>query len=161
MKLNLPEYSEIPDVGLFLEQVQRYVSGCFEEIPTISITGSMISNYVKQSIISKPVKKQYYREQIADVIFVAAAKSVLSLDNIRLVIELSKKNYSPQDAYEYFKEHLTAEIAAVFGDMSVKPAAAEKDDYTMLMDNIAVTVARKVYLEDVFDRMKESEPQEE
>ena len=47
-EFRFPKYEEIPDVGLFLEQVTKYVSGFLEPLgDTITITSSMISNYVK------------------------------------------------------------------------------------------------------------------
>lgn len=154
MEFRLPEYNEIPDVGLFLEQVQRYVSSALSPLTNISITGSMISNYVKQSIISKPVRKQYFREQIADIVFVAAAKSVLSLDSIKLAIDLQKATYSPRDAYECFRDELTCEIDKVFGNRPAEGREERKDEYSGLIREISVTIAHKVYLEHVFEVMK-------
>lgn len=87
----LPKYDEIPDVGLFLEQTTKYISKYVEPLQDITLTGSMISNYVKQKIIAKPIKKQYFTDQIAYLIFIAIAKSVLSLDDIHLFIQLQKK----------------------------------------------------------------------
>ena len=71
--LHLPAYQEIPDVGLYLEQTAKYISDALAPIQDTPITGSMISNYVKKGLISKPVRKQYNREQIAQLIFIAVA----------------------------------------------------------------------------------------
>ena len=61
----LPGFNEIPDVGLFLEQTTKYISNILAPLEGITITSSMISNYVKRKLIKNPVKKQYDREQIA------------------------------------------------------------------------------------------------
>ena len=61
----LPRYSEIPNVGLYLEQVTKYICEYLAPIQDNAITGSMISNYVKKGLVSSPVKKLYNREQIA------------------------------------------------------------------------------------------------
>ena len=79
----LPRYDEIPDVGLYLEQTTKYISELLSPLEDISITRSMISNYIKQGLVSNPVKKQYSRDQIAYLIYIAIAKTVLSLDHIR------------------------------------------------------------------------------
>lgn len=50
---HLPRYRELPDIGLRLEQLTRYTS---RYVPT-PLTGSMVSNYVKQHLIPGPVKK--------------------------------------------------------------------------------------------------------
>ena len=80
----LPRYDEIPDVGLYLEQTTKYISELLSPLEDISITRSMISNYIKQGLVSNPVKKQYSRDQIAYLIYIAIAKTVLSLDHILL-----------------------------------------------------------------------------
>ncbi len=98
----LPRYQEIPDVGLYLEQTAKYIDSYLRPLEDISITGSMISNYVKKKIISNPVKKQYGRDQIACLIFIAVAKSVLSLDNIHMMFEIQRQTYDNETAYNYF-----------------------------------------------------------
>ena len=60
-RFEIPAYPEIPDVGLYLEQVTKYVSRYILPMHSFSITASMISNYVKKGLIAKPVKKLYCR----------------------------------------------------------------------------------------------------
>ena len=45
--IHLPRYHEIPTVGLYLEQVTRYVNGDSAEPSCPILTPSMVSNYVK------------------------------------------------------------------------------------------------------------------
>lgn len=45
----MPRYKEIPNVGLYLEQTVKYINECLAPIE-ISITPSMLSNYVKKGI---------------------------------------------------------------------------------------------------------------
>ena len=59
----LPRYREIPNVGLYLDQVVKYINENLEPLH-LSITPSMLSNYVKKGYIASPIKKQYYAEQI-------------------------------------------------------------------------------------------------
>ena len=84
----LPRYAELPNVGLYLEQVAKYINGFLEPIGCSEITTSMISNYVKKGIIPSPEKKQYYSDHIAHLIFIAVSKNVLSLDNINELFAL-------------------------------------------------------------------------
>ena len=60
--LHLPEYKEIPDVGLYLEQVTRFINTALESFPDMSVTPSMISNYVKLKVVTRPEKKVYSRD---------------------------------------------------------------------------------------------------
>lgn len=46
----LPRYKEIPDIGLYLEQTVSYINNILSIID-ISITSSMLSNYVKKGYV--------------------------------------------------------------------------------------------------------------
>jgi len=84
---HIPRLGEIPDVGLYLEQVTRYVNQSITGCGLSPITASMVSNYVKQKIIPGPEKKAYGAESIAYLIFVSCIKSVVAMDDIRALID--------------------------------------------------------------------------
>lgn len=98
----LPRYQEIPNVGLYLEQASKYVSGCLNELGDFSLTPSMISNYVKRGLLPSPQKKQYSREQIAYLMFIAVGKSVLSLDALNDFLRLMENSFPTDRAYNRF-----------------------------------------------------------
>ena len=98
----LPRYNELPNVGLYLEQVTKYINGYIVPLGCLEITTSMVSNYVKKGVISPPVKKQYYAEQIAYLIFVSIAKNVLSIESIAQLFVMQKATDSAETAYNYF-----------------------------------------------------------
>ena len=138
-------------MGLFLEQTTKYISSHLEPLEGISITSSMISNYVKKKLISNPVKKQYSREQIAYLIFIAVAKSVLSLENIQLFIELQKKAYPSEVAYEYFCHEFESVLKCVFDMRAVPEMTGTKNtELKNMLRNTTITAAHKVYLETFF-----------
>ena len=101
-EFRLPRYQEIPDVGLYLEQTTKYISGYLAPLQEGWITSSMISNYVKKGLIESPVKKRYSRDQIAYLFFIAVAKNVLSLDALAGFIRLQQQTYGLKKAYDYF-----------------------------------------------------------
>lgn len=47
----LPRYAQIPEVGLYLEQVVRYINARLAPLGEPELTGSMVSNYVKQKLV--------------------------------------------------------------------------------------------------------------
>ena len=53
----LPRYAQIPDIGLYLEQVVRYVNAYLAPLGEPELSPSMVSNYVKQRLIPAPQKK--------------------------------------------------------------------------------------------------------
>lgn len=45
-EFRLPRYAEIPNVGLYLEQVAKYINGFLYSLNCAEITTSMIINYM-------------------------------------------------------------------------------------------------------------------
>ncbi len=99
---HLPRYQEIPDVGLYLEQTSKYISDYYAPLSEIGLTSSMISNYVKKGVIDSPVKKMYYAEHLAYLIFICVGKSVMSIDDISDFYKIQKRIYPCDVAYDYF-----------------------------------------------------------
>ena len=147
-RFRLPEYEMIPDVGLYLEQTVQYINDCFKYVPGMEITGSMISNYVKQGVVSKSVKKRYYREHIVRLIFLVVAKSVLSLENIRMLFEMHAEVYEDYIAYQYLREEILNVGEYVLGikdelpEIGVTQSAAK----TLLRKTI-ISFMHKIYVD--------------
>lgn len=158
---SLPHYNEIPGVGLFLEQVAKYINEYLEPLGEAGLTGSMISNYVKKDIIDNPVKKQYSREQIAYLIFIAIAKLVLSLDDIVELLKMQKNLCDVETAYEYFRIDFPLILEAVFSNQAFPaiPNSVDEEKTTakLLTRNVSIAVAHKVYLDKTFKALREKE----
>lgn len=156
-QFQLPDYESIPDMGLYLEQTTRFVADYLAPLPNISITASMIGNYVKKGLIDSPVKKMYTRDQIAYLLFIAVAKTVLSLEDIQLLIRLQKATYGSKTAYEYFVRELTNILHYVFGLKDTLDAVGSETSHekTMLRNTI-ITVAHKIYLDMCFAAIHEA-----
>lgn len=151
----LPRYHEIPNVGFYLEQVTKYINEYLAPFEDLTITASMISNYVKKGLVANPVKKQYYREQIAYLIFIAAAKSVLSLDNISLFLKMQKATYEEPIAYDYFCMEFENIVQHIFGlKDSVDDVGITHSDEKIMLRNMIITVAHKLYLEKCFQMVR-------
>lgn len=143
----LPEYSEIPDVGLFLEQTAKYISAVLLPLEGMAVTSSMISNYVKKKLITSPVKKQYSRDQIAELIFIAATKSVVSLEGIMLMLDMQRASYDIRTAYEYFCKEFENVLMVAFGAKAdYDEIGTENTVQKKLLRNSIIAIAHKAYL---------------
>lgn len=148
---HLPRYSEIPNVGLYLNQVARFINEYLAPFCDMNITESMISNYVKKHLVSNPKKKQYDREQLAYLIFIAFAKSILSLNNIQALLKLQKETYESEVAYEYFCCEFENVLQYVFGLKDKMDEIGNDDsDAKFLFRNVIITLVRKIYLDHCF-----------
>lgn len=144
--LNLPKYEEIPNVGLYLEQVTKYINDLLEPIED-SVTSSMLSNYVKKGLVNNAVKKQYSRDNIAYFIFITLAKNIISLDRINKLIQIQKNTYSSQIAYNYFILEFENVNSYVFGFQDeLKKIGGQETDEKILLRNTVIALSHKIYM---------------
>jgi hypothetical protein len=118
----------------------------------------MISNYVKRGLIANPVKKQYTREQIAYLIFIAVIKTVLSMEDIRLRVRIQQRTYNSQVAYDYFCMEFENILEYVFGMKSeIEQVGVSHSDEKLMLRNTIITTAHKIYLDKLFALLQNAE----
>lgn len=99
---DLPKYNQLPDMGLYLEQVVKYINSCLKPLVGIEVTGSMIRNYVKMGLVENPVQKQYYAGHLAYLIVITILKQAIALEHINTLFLRQKQTYTKEVAYDYF-----------------------------------------------------------
>lgn len=157
----LPRYAELPNNGLYLEQTVQYINQYMEPLGWPAITGSMISNYVKNGVILGPVKKQYYAEQIAHIMAIAIIKRVVSLENICQLFQMQREVYTVQVAYDYFCSELENMLYYSFGirDSMEAIGSTQSDIKTMLRGTI-IAVSYIIYLNTCFQAIQDEDEKE-
>ncbi|CRH93571.1 Domain of uncharacterised function (DUF1836) [Chlamydia trachomatis] len=88
--MNLPNWQELPQLDLYLDQVLLYVNQVTSSAISKKdkqLTAAMINNYVKHGILPKPIKKKYGRSHVARLIILSLSKSVFQLPDIVAMIE--------------------------------------------------------------------------
>ena len=101
----LPAWEEIPDIGLYMDQVVTLLTGYLDYMPPELkeeqvVTPAAINNYVRKKIMPEPIKKKYYRSHIAYLIMVCTLKQSLSIPTLKTMIPMGlseeelKKVYS-------------------------------------------------------------------
>ena len=154
----LPRYAQIPDIGLYLEQVVRYVNAYLAPLGEPELSPSMVSNYVKKGVISHPVKKKYSREQLASLIYIVLSKNVLSLENIDTLFKMQKAYCSAGAAYDTFCEELERCLPFVFGCTRALPDPdPDADDEKLLLRSTILAAANKMYLDCCFDALRQEQ----
>ena len=138
-EFSLPEYRDIPDVGLYLDQVTRYLNRILNAFPKMQVTGSMISNYVKQKLLPKAIKKAYSKEQIAMLVIIVMSKRIISIDQIRIVMNDLNEIYDPETYYTMFRTLLEEAVKD-------KTGSSEKTCETLLK-NIASGISHGMLID--------------
>lgn len=97
----LPDWNEIPDIGLFMDQVITLLTQYLDYLPPelkadSTITPAAINNYVRMKIMPKPRKKRYYRLHIACLLMICIMKQTLSISLVQQLIPTDL----PQEEFE-------------------------------------------------------------
>jgi DNA-binding transcriptional MerR regulator len=172
MEFYLPQYYEIPNVGLYLEQVSKYLSEYLEPLFGTGLTGSMISNYVKKKLVQNPKHKQYDRSQVASLLFIGVVKSVLSMEQIGILLrgvgedsaanvtgkdggvssEDSRDDVEEEKRYTFFREEFLRLLGEVWKDDGDIAASG-----VSLLQKVLAAAAYQVYLDHHFKELTEKE----
>ena len=158
--LHLPRYNELPGMGLYMEQVITYLdevlAPLFSENGEVFATSSMISNYIKNGVLSRPVKKKYQKEHMAYLMFIFSAKQALSIPDIRMLFKVQESTYPLDTAYNYFCTELENILKTVFtGGGPVKSTATKGTQETRIVRIAVAAIAHKVYLSKYLEYIKE------
>lgn len=145
----LPRYKALPRVGLYLEQTVKLINTYLAPFDSMQLTTSMVSNYVKKKMIEGPEKKQYYEQHISRLLFIAMTKSVLSLDDIGMLIALQDKTYAIDVAYDYLCEEFENVLNYTFGFTDELNEVGNTDtEVKDLFTNTITTIVNKIYLDE-------------
>lgn len=151
-KFNLPPYQELPDMGLYLNQVVTYLQKCVAPFPSVKVTSSMVSNYVKHQLVTRPQKKLYRREQIAQLLFIVVAKNVLEQSNLYKAIQIQRESYQTRVAYNYFAEELGNVSRYVFGQQDqLERVGHEQTKQKQMLRNVIMAFAYRECLYQFFE----------
>lgn len=146
-------------MGLYLEQVTKYINQCLEPLGCISVTGSMIRNYVKMDLVANPVKKQYYATHIQHLIPITILKSVVSMEHLKLMFDRQAKTYPDEIAYDYFCEELERLVSLRFEKTeNLKEGGVTSSDEKIMLNNAISAVSHVIYLNACFKAIEAHYP---
>lgn len=151
----MPRYHELPNEGLYLEQTTQYINNVLTPLGCMTITSSMISNYVKKGIIAAPIKKLYYAEQIAYLFYIVIAKNVLSLEHIVALREMQEKSYPKEIAYDYLCAELENVLFHIFGlKDTIEDIGRTKSDEKVLFREVIIAASNSIHLTCCFNALQ-------
>lgn len=165
----LPTWEQIPDFGLYMEQVITFLKNCLNYMERSSdddsvFTASAINNYVRKKLMPQPVKKRYYRTHLAYLIILCALKQSLSIAEIQSMIPIEAGEEELKKFYtEFTMQHKRAAGYFIERVRSLKDMIVhDKDLHDIFKDNateIVVDVALITsFAKVVLDKLISGEP---
>ena len=133
----LPAWEEIPDFGLYMEQVVQLLKQYLSYLPpglkqSQTITSAAINNYVRTKMLPEPRKKKYYRVHIAYLIMICTLKQSLSLSMLQTLLPGNLPEEEVRRAYSSFAQRHSL-CAQYFVDQ-VKLSAATMLDHAVVTE---------------------------
>lgn len=103
----LPSWKDIPDIGLYMEQVIILLKDYLDYLPPELkdeqiITAATINNYVRTKIMPEPIKKKYYRIHIAYLIMICTLKQSLPIAMLQSIIPMNIPSEEVRTIYDQY-----------------------------------------------------------
>ena len=139
---SLPDWKDIPDIGLYMDQVIALLTEYLDFIPSNDpkerpITPTTINNYVRLKVMPPPNRRKYYRIHIAYLVVIFTLKQSVSISAVQQILP----NGLPEDEVRGFY-HRYVEIVndvALFFTRQTREAAGDVLTPGGQEDDIAVT----------------------
>lgn len=135
-ELKLPRYKDLPDFGIYSEQLVEIVNKALEAMfdKDNKLTKSMVNNYVKHKIMPSPIKKRYFRNHIVYCIVITVFKNNLSIAEIDGGILHELKKSSVEESYNYFCDKIESVMRLIIDILDKQESPETKMTATIDVD---------------------------
>ncbi|WP_138268367.1 DUF1836 domain-containing protein [Anaerofustis stercorihominis] len=151
LKFHFPRYNELPNIELYMDQVISFTEDVLEVFKINDkeklITSSMVNNYVKQGLVSPPVKKKYTKHHIAYIIVVCSLKQILSISEICDLIKIQIDTYPIEEAYDYFAREMEKAFRIAFIEDDDVEESSNNTHEAKIVRLATKSLANKIYLQ--------------
>lgn len=154
----LTRWEALPSVDLYMDQVLELVNQTLAPLypnePPL-MTSSMVNNYVKHKLISKPVNKRYRKGHIASLIAITILKSMYPISTVANGLEEQRKVHGDDVAYNMFCDAIESAFLALASQLKAQDvtpllhARIEHEDFFVQL--AAITFAARYVSEDILN----------
>ncbi len=114
-RFSLPSYEEIPNLGLYMDQVLTLMNQYLAPLTTTdvedtAITAATINNYVRVKVMPAPEKKKYLRIHIAYLIIICTLKQAMSISDIQALLPADLSDEEMQMLYYEYSRCYKASV---------------------------------------------------
>ena len=107
----LPAWKELPDIGLYMDQVIALLGQYLDFIPMADskdkpVTPTTINNYVRLKVMPAPEKRKYYRVHIAFLIMIFTLKQGISINGLQQLLPSTADEEEIKNFYTSYVERL-------------------------------------------------------
>lgn len=145
-----PAWEQLPDLGLYMDQVitymERHYRALYPQAGSV-LTSSMINNYVKYGLVTRPVGKKYDREQLAQLMMLLTLKQAVSLEEMKQLLTPPKG----EDLRELYEAFLKT-TQRVMASLAARPDEATAMQYAIEAAAFRYLCAQKLAGRELFEK---------
>ena len=152
-EFRFPRYEEIPDIGLYLDQVVNIVNHAVYPLYTRekpSLTGAMVNNYTKIGLLDPANKKKYSRNHVCKLIAICLLKEIFSLPELCVLFDIQRSTNADDVAYNNFCLTFEEGLKSVFFP-DIYPdnysVIAKANSYKALLNAMVLATINRIYVE--------------
>ena len=132
-------WEALPDIALYMDQIISYLPRqLIRYDESENLTSAMVNNYIKDGLLPRADGKRYGQTHLAYLTAICALKQVLSVKEMKALIQDGLQGREPERVYNYFCQAL---------DGALKEAAAALDENTEKenLSRLALELALRSY----------------
>jgi len=154
IEIYIPRWKELPNIELYMDQLIYFIDDSVGKYVNIEkdghvLTKTMINNYVKQQVITAPIKKKYRKDHIAYLFVICILKQVYSINDISKLISYAGETTKLVLAYNQFCSELENSLFAVFNNKNYEISSDISIEHKLLK-SVVLSFAHKLYVENTF-----------
>ena len=133
-------WTDLPDIALYMDQLISYMPRQlirFDE--GNALTPAMVNNYIKDGLVPRAQGKRYGREHLVYLTLVAAVKQVLSVRDMKTLMEGVDGPLDAQHLYQTFQDGLDVALKNTREHMERFPDREEN------LSGLALSLALRSY----------------
>lgn len=160
----LDPWDAYPRIDLYMDQVlsivNRQLSPYFKDPEDGAITASMVNNYVKQELLTRPVKKKYRPEQVTRLVMIGILKQVLSIAQIMKLLDLllDEKEGSDEELYMAFRDSLDRSFQSMW-PQGEHPPLPRPQGISDILDLALISFLARFEATALLDDLGDAEPE--
>ena len=132
-------WEELPDLALYMDQVISYmprqlISWKEDDL----LTSAMVNNYIKDGLVPRADGKRYGPVHLGYLTAVCAMKKVLSVKDMRAMLDSVPESKEPKSIYNYFCRAMDTALSEAAANLNVDTPEDE-------LPNLALSLGLRSY----------------
>lgn len=132
-------WEELPDLALYMDQIISYMPRQLINLQgDEQVTSAMVNNYIKDGLVPRADGKRYGKTHLGYLTAVCAMKKVLSVKDMRIMLDCVPDSKSPEAIYNYFVRAIDTALTEAAANLNVDTPEDE-------LPNLALSLGLRSY----------------